>query len=119
MKCPACREEMQQGVLWLGVLSCAAKVLFSPIRGVSWIQRRLAGTGFYNGSSDGEVEILSRGWADNVAERSSFFCRACGILVCRVKSQGTCAAPITNSEQSGTQEASLNSTGYSIEPKTT
>ena len=117
MKCPACREEMQQGVLWLGVLSCAAKVLFSPIRGVSWIRRRLAGTVFYNGSSDGEVEILSRGWTDNLAERSSFFCRACDTLVCRVKSPGPCAAPITNSEQSRTQEASIISNGHSIEPK--
>jgi len=107
MKCPACHEEMQQGVLWFGVLSCAAKVLFSPIQGVSWIRRRLAGTVFYNGSSDGEVKILSRDWTDNSAERSSYFCHACGILVCRVKSQGPYVDPIATSEQSGTQEASV------------
>jgi|LakMenE18May11ns_1017448.scaffolds.fasta_scaffold9546117_2 hypothetical protein len=88
MKCPECCEDMTQGVLWLGVLSSTAKVVFSPLRGVSWLRRRLAGTVFYNSPREGEVEVLAREWTDAISERNSFFCRPCGILVCRVDSPG-------------------------------
>lgn len=72
MKCPECHKDMKPGVLWLGILSCTVKVLFSPIPGVSRVRRRLAGTILDNGPCDGEVAVLSRDWTDAVSERNSF-----------------------------------------------
>ncbi len=107
MKCPECSEDMTQGVLWLGVLSCAAKVIFSPLRGVSWIRRRLVGTIFSNEPYDGEVEVLSRGWTETMFERRSFFCRACGILVCRVNSMAQGVTSNVSTAQSSEQEVAM------------
>ena len=93
MNCPECQEEMQQGVVWLGVMSTAAKVLFSPFQRVSWIRRRLAGTIFYSGPKEGEVEILSRDWTERVGDRRGFYCRNCEIVVCHVGAQEQVAKP--------------------------
>ena len=107
MNCSECSEDMTQGVLWLGVLSCAAKVMFSPLRGVSWVRRRLAGTIFYNEPHDGEVEVLSRGWTDTIFERSCFFCHACGILVCRIDSPTHSVPSDASTAQLNKQDVSL------------
>ncbi|GEM_PF-2222350 len=93
------------------VFSCAklsaAKVLFSPVRSVSWVRRRFAGTIFYSGPQDGEVEILSRDWTDKVSDRSGFYFRTCGIVVRHVNSHGKSAAPDFAAVESGSQDAPM------------
>jgi hypothetical protein len=107
MNCPECRVEMQPGVIWLGTMGSAAKVLFSPSRAVSWIRRRLTGTIFYSGPQEGEVEILSREWTDKVSHRSGYYCRQCGIVVCHVDSRGDNATPDLTISQSHKQGTSM------------
>jgi len=85
MNCPQCQQEMQPGIVWLGVLSTSARVLFSPSSAVSWIRRRLAGTIFNGPLRDGEVEILSREWTDQVSARTAYHCKACELITCDVR----------------------------------
>ena len=93
MKCPECHGEMQPGIVWLGIKTQAACVLFSPAKWVSWTRRLLAGSIFYGGPQEGEVEILSRSWTDKVGSRRAFHCRNCEIVVCDVGTRGLDTEP--------------------------
>ena len=88
MNCPECKGEMQSGMIWLGIKTQAASVLFSPKDKVPWTRRLLAGTLFYGGPQEGEVELLSRGWEEKVGSRRAFHCRNCELVVCDVSDRG-------------------------------
>lgn len=86
MDCPKCKQPMVDGSLWLSWSDAASRVLFSPTPSFPSAGRRFsAGTFFFSGPKEGEVEVLQRSFSDTTYKRPSSYCTHCQLLVTDVR----------------------------------